>query len=325
MLNCFGLDDHGLKRKPLSLDGLLSDTVLWVDLFDPTREEEFAVERALAIQVPTREDMRAIEASTRLYEEGGVLYLTATIVTQFDTERPQNNPITFILTPHHLVTNRYVDPVSFKKFVVFAAKHRQQCDTPGAIVAGLLEAFVNHIADALESISDNIDRLTAEIFAPLDKQRLQRVRDYRAILERVGRNGDLNSKARETLTSLARLIAFLLQSNHAQIDDLIRLRLNDVSRDLHQMSDHATFLSSKLQFTLDATLGMINIEQNNTLKIFSVVTVLLLPPSVIAAVYGMNFRYLPGSEHPLGFVLTAILMILSAVLPFALFRRRGWL
>jgi magnesium transporter len=91
------------------------------------------------------------------------------------------------------------------------------------------------------------------------------------------------------------------------------------------MSDHATFLSSKLQFTLDATLGMINIEQNNTLKIFSVVTVLLLPPSVIAAVYGMNFRYLPGSEHPLGFVLTAILMILSAVLPFALFRRRGWL
>jgi magnesium transporter len=151
------------------------------------------------------------------------------------------------------------------------------------------------------------------------------VRDYRKILERVGLNGDLNSKARETLTSLARLIVFLQQSTHPQLNDTVRARLRIIFRDLHQMSDHASFLASKVQFTLDATLGLINIEQNNTLKIFSVVTVLLLPPSVIAAAYGMNFRHLPGVEHPWGFAFIAMLMLVSAILPFALFRRRGWL
>jgi magnesium transporter len=324
MIHFFGLDDQGLKLEALLGDSWI-DAALWIDLLSPTAHEESLVERSLGIEVPTREEMREIETSNRLYEENGVLYLTATVVTELDTEHPQNNPITFILTPRQLVTNRYVDPLPFKRFKAFAVRHGDHCASPGAILAGLLETFVNRIADALERTSDDIDHLAADVFTPLDSHRAQRVRDYRKILERVGRNGDLNSKARETLTSLARLIVFLQQSTHPQLNDAVRARLRIIFRDLHQMSDHASFLASKVQFTLDATLGLINIEQNNTLKIFSVVTVLLLPPSVIAAAYGMNFRHLPGIEHPWGFAFIAMLMLVSAILPFALFRRRGWL
>lgn len=325
MLHSFGLDDHGLKLQTLVADPIWVNTALWIDLLAPSTDEESLVEQTLGIEVPTREEMREIETSNRLYQENGVLYLTATIVTEPNTEPPQNHPITFILTSKQLVTQHYVEFSPLQHVKSFAARHGEQFDSAGAILVGLLEAFVNRIADMLERISDDIDRIASEVFSPLESGRMQRVRDYRKVLERVGRNGDLNSKARETLTSLARLIVFLQQSHHPQLNDNVRVRLHVIFRDLHQMSDHATFLAGKVQFTLDATLGMINIEQNNTMRIFSLVTVLLLPPSVIAAAYGMNFRHLPWVEHPWGFLFAAILMTLSALLPFALFRRRGWL
>ncbi len=330
MLSIHHLDERGLQRASVDpaiffVASKLDPSLLWVDLLEPTAEEEALIEEQFHVAVPTREEMREIETSNRLYEEDGVLFLTATVVTQLDTDHPQNNPITFILTRDVLITNRYVDPLPFQRYATFAARHPEQCRSPGAILAGLLEAFVNRIADALERTSDEMDHLTAEVFTPIDSKRNQRVRDYRQILERVGRSGDLNSKARETLTSLGRLLAFLQQSNHKQIDETTRIRFRTIFRDLRQMSDHAAFLAGKVQFTLDATLGMINIEQNNTLKIFSVVTVLLLPPSVIGAAYGMNLRYLPGAEHPFGFALAVLLMILSAIVPFMVFRRRGWL
>jgi magnesium transporter len=332
MLNIHYLENQGLQRalveadsSPPTVADIRDRHTLWVDLLEPSAEEESFVKQIFGVSLPTREQMREIETSNRLYEEDGILFLTATVVTRLDTDQPQNNPITFILTQDVLITNRYVDPLPFRRYVTFAARHPEHCQSAGAILAGLLEAFVNRIADALETTSDDIDRLANEVFTPIDSKRSQRVRDYRHILERVGRSGDLNSKARETLSSLGRLLAFAQQSNHMQIDDTIRSRMRTILRDLHQMGDHAAFLGDKVQFTLDATLGMINIEQNNTLKIFSLVTVLLLPPSVIGAVFGMNFRHIPGVYEPWGFILAVLMMIVSAIVPFMMFRRRGWL
>jgi magnesium transporter len=188
----------------------------------------------------------------------------------------------------------------------------------------LLEAMVNRIADVLERTGDEMDTLSAEVFTPALNGR-RRDRDYRAILERVGRNGDLNSKARETLGSLARLIGFLQQSNAQRLDDDVKGRLQSVLRDAEQMSNHAAFMSNKVQFMLDATLGMINIDQNNILKIFSVATVVLLPPSVIGAIFGMNFDVIPTSHASWGFWAAISLMTVSAVVPLVYFRQRGWL
>lgn len=324
MIRCFQLHTVGLQGEILPDDGPVPAEALWVDLIDATAEEESLIERLLRIEVPTREEMREIETSNRFYEEDDVLYMTATVVTKLDTPRPENSQITFILTPQRLITNRYVDPLPFRRFVAYAERHPAQCGSAAAILAGLLEAMVNRIADVLERNSDEMDMLSAEIFTPT-LQRRRRDHDYRAILERVGRNGDLNSKARETLGSLTRLIGFLQQSNGQRLDEEVKGRLHSVFRDAEQMSNHAAFLGGKVQFMLDATLGMINIDQNNILKIFSVATLVLLPPSVIGAIFGMNFDLIPTLHDRWGFWGALALMMLSAVVPLIYFRKRGWL
>ena len=326
MIGCFLLDDQGLQRRVFTAQDALPEAALWIDLLEPAADEEAQVERFLSVDVPTREEMREIESSNRLYEENGSLYMTATVVTKLDTERPESSQITFILTPNRLITNRYVDLLPFRRYIAYAERHRHTCASAAAVLAGLLEAMVNRIADVLERIGGDIDAVSAEVFTPPPPgQRRRQTRDYRLILERVGRNGDLTSKARETLASLTRLLAFLQQSNHPLLTPEVRSRLKSLVRDVTQMSDHATFLGNKVQFMLEATLGMINIDQNNILKIFSVATVVLLPPSVIGAIFGMNFDWIPTSEQPWGFPAALVVMVLSAALPYWLFKRRGWL
>ena len=325
MISGFLPDDGGLHRHALAADADPPAAALWIDLLEPSADEELRIERALGIDVPTREEMREIETSNRLYEEAGVLYMTATVVTKIDTDRPESSQITFILTADKLVTNRYVDPLPFRRYIAYAERHPAQCASAVAVLAGLLEALVNRIADVLERIGSDMDTLSSEVFTAPQPGMRRRTRDYRAILERVGRAGDLDSKARETLSSLARLLAFLQQAEHPQITHEVRARLRTLSRDVTQMSDHAAFIASKVQFQLDATLGMINIDQNNILKIFSVATVVLLPPSVIGSIFGMNFELIPTSGQPWGFWAAVGMMVLSAVVPWWAFKRLGWL
>lgn len=324
MIRYFRLDSSGLHGETVHGANVVPDDALWIDLVEPTPEEESRIEQFLRIDVPTREEMREIETSNRFYQEDDAIYMTATVVTKLDTARPENSQITFILTPARLITNRYVDPLPFRRYIAYAERHPSQCNSAAAILAGLLEAMVNRIADVLERTGDEMDTLSAEVFGASTTGR-RRDRDYRAILERVGRNGDLNSKTREALASLARLIGFLQQSNGQHLDEELKNRLQSVLRDAEQLSSHAAFQSNKVQFMLDATLGMINIDQNNLLKIFSVATVVLLPPSVIGAIFGMNFEFIPTSEAGWGFWGAIGLMAASAIIPFAYFKQRGWL
>lgn len=324
MILYFRLDAVGLHGETVHGATAVPEDALWIDLLEPTAAEESRIEQFLRIDVPTREEMREIEASNRFYQEGDVLYMTATVVTKLDTPRPENSQITFILTPERLITNRYVDPLPFRRFIAYADRHPTQCNSAAAILAGLLEAMVNRIADVIERTTDEMDALSADVFGtPSNGHR--RDRDYRAILERVGRNGDLNSKARETLGSLARLVGFLQQANGIRLEDDVKSRLQSVLRDAEQLSNHAAFMSNKVQFLLDATLGMINIDQNNILKIFSVATVVLLPPSVIGAIFGMNFDVIPTSHAAWGFWGALGIMAISAIVPFMYFKQRGWL
>jgi len=324
MIHHFFLNATGLHSR--GVDAPASATApLWFDLLNPTAEEIKSVESKLGISIPTRDEMREIESSNRLYEDEGSLYMTATVVTKLDTERPENTQVTYILASDALVTVRYADPLPFRRFIAYAEKHPNACSNAAAVLAGLLEFKVNRIADVLERTSDDIDHLSQHIFAPLSDGTRHRDIDYRQILERVGRIGDLNSKARETLGSLGRLLVFLLQASQPHIGSEVRSRLKTSTRDIEQMSGHASFLGDKVQFMLDATLGMINIDQNNILKIFSVATVVLLPPSVIGAVFGMNFSHIPAAQHAFGFWAAIGAMVVSAVGPYLFFKRRGWL
>jgi len=297
------------------------ENALWLDLCEPTPAEEQQVEQGLGIDVPSREEMREIESSNRLYEENGTLHMTATLVTKLDTDQGQNTQVTFILAGKRLVTSRYADPLSFRRFIAFAQTHPAACASASLLLAGLLEAIVNRIADVLEQIGSDIEAISARVFT----QQRKRPHDFRGELGQIGQGGELVSKTRESLVSLSRLLGFLQQSNHERITAEARASLRTVSGDVVALSDHASFLGDKVQFLLDATLGMVQIDQNNILKIFSVVAVLLLPPSVIGAFYGMNFSYLPWLHEPWGVWAALAMMVVSALAPYAYFRRKGWL
>jgi magnesium transporter len=302
---------------------IVPEHCIWLDLLEPTLEEERAVERFLAIEVPTREEMKEIETSNRLYEEDGALYMTATVVTKIDTERPETSAITFILVRNKLITTRYVDPLSFRRFIAYAERHPTMASASAAILAGLLESVIERTADVLERVGADLDDLSGNVFA--SRRRRAVTRDLRAVMERIGRDGDLTSKARESLVSLGRLLTFVQQASTVAMPNEQRARFRTLSRDILALSDHASFIANKLTFMLEATLGLINIEQNNIIKIFSVAAVVFLPPTLIASIYGMNFAHMPELAWVFGYPLALVLMVVSAILPYVYFKRRGWL
>ena len=323
MLNVCVPRPNGLVCAERGPDDALPADAVWIDLREPTPQEEQFVESALGIDVPTREEMREIEASNRFYEENGALYMTATLVTKLDTDLPERTQVTFILTGSKLVTNRYTDPLPFRRFIAYAARHAAVAASGALVLAGLLEAIVNRIADVLEKVGGDVDAISSKIFfrsydasAPLD---------FRHVLERIGQSGDLISKASESLVSLTRLLGFVQQSGNTQVTQESRARYRTLSRDVLAMTDHSNFLGNKVSFLLDATLGMVSIDQNNVVKIFSVVTVFMLPPSLIAGFFGMNFERIPWLHESWGLSAAAGLMLVSAVAPFLYFKRRRWL
>ncbi len=299
--------------------------VVWADLLAPTREEEIAIEQMLGVSVPTREEMEEIEISSRLYTEDGAIFMTATLPAQTDGEHPLMSPVTFVLAGNRLVTVRYHEPRAFLTFPMRAEKSAMGCTTGEAILVNLLEAIVDRLADVLERIGHDIDGISRSIFQPSSDKPSKRDRDFRKVFQTIGRKEELTSSIRESLMTLQRLSGFLGNVMMQSKNKDLRARTKTLSRDVASLTDHASFLSNKIVFLLDATLGMVNIEQSAIIKIFSVAAVIFLPPTVVASIYGMNFDIMPELKWSLGYPFALFLMVLSAVLPYLYFKRRGWL
>jgi len=300
------------------------DEFLWADLYEPTVEEEKAVESLLTVDVPTRDEMKEIETSNRLYEEGGAVYMTATVGSQLDSEKPESSAITFILADNRLITNRYVDPTPVRRFMTHVERSPAACTSSATLLAGLLEAFTERIADLLERVQMELDAVSLTIF-PRSNGASASNRDLHAMIQKIGVNGDLISKARESLVSFQRLLMYVQQATNVSLSQDQRGRFKSTLRDVQSLSDHASFLGNKAQFLLDAVLGLINLEQNNIIKIFSVAAVMFLPPTLVASIYGMNFEFMPELDKHWGYPLALVAMVVSAVIPYIYFRRKGWL
>ncbi len=320
MLTVYTAEKKRLKKEEVV--AVVPPGPLWLDLQNPTKEEEVLVERALTLDVPTREEMQEIEISSRLYQEGKALFMTATILSQTSSEQPEAMPVTFILTDHSLITIRYNDPKSFQIFSLKAQRAVEEYNSGETVLVGLLEAIVDRIADVLEGISNDIDAISHTVFSKDGPPP-----DYQEILRRIGKKGDLNSKVRESLVTLGRLFAFLSHQFDPSktLARSLKSRIKTVNHDAHSLTDHSSFISSKINFLLDATLGMISIGQNNTIKIFSVAAVVFLPPTLVASIYGMNFDFMPELKWLFGYPFAVAAMILSAIVPYWYFKRRGWL
>ncbi|HEX2140311.1 MAG TPA: magnesium transporter CorA family protein [Woeseiaceae bacterium] len=234
-------------------------------------------------------------------------------------------PVTFVIASDALVTVRYHEPQAFRTFPLRAEKNSMGCDSAESVLMALLEVIIDRLADVLERAGRDIDHISHDIFQRPDGAK-SRSRDYQKVLQDIGLKGDLTSNVRDSLASLQRVFGFLTQfTTERKSARDVRSRLKTLTRDAGSLTDHADFLSQKITFLLDATLGMINIEQNATIKIFSVAAVVFLPPTLIASIYGMNYEHMPELEWLFGYPFALGLMVASAILPYWYFKRRDWL
>jgi magnesium transporter len=314
-----------LDRIPINAPEDMPEGAIWFDLVSPSQTEDKIVEAILGIAVPTREEMQEIEFSSRLYVENGARYMTATLMSQADTSAPRATAVTFILANDQLVTVRYDDP---RPFAAVSSKLSRACPqsiTGAAVMMDLLDAVIDRAADILEKHTSEVDVISRQIFDPTPS-RYNRSRTYNHIMQTIGRKGDLNSKVRESMASLMRLVIFLTnEADTLKWPKDRRAQLKVMQRDVQSISDYAHYQASKVTFLLDATIGMVSIEQNNIIKIFSVASVAFTPPILIASIYGMNFKHMPELDWGVGYPIALALMVAAAIVPYLYFKWRKWL
>jgi len=321
MITCFYFKNNHLKSGGLPGTEPAAPLV-WVDLLNPEPAEIEKMDKMLRLNLPTQEEMREIETSSRLYEEDGAHYMTMTYVSNALGDLPETTPLTFVLKDHMLVTMRYKE-MRFLSHMISKAEARGGIvyKTGPGIMIMILENITDICADVLEKNNTEIESISRRIFGEDKKSR-----EYKKSLEQIAKIGETNSKIRESLVSLSRLQAFLhhaLDRVKAAKDSVAKLRT--LSADIHSLLDHAAFVSGKINFILDATLGLVNIEQNGIIKIFSVAAVIFLPPTLIASIYGMNFHHMPELDWSMGYPMAVGMMIVSAILPYLYFKHKDWL
>lgn len=298
--------------------------LVWIDLLNPTASEEAILEARLGVDIPTREEVQRLEVSGRLYREDDAVVMTATLPAHTDSDDLLMAPVAFVLVGGKLVTVRYHEPRVFKTFPQRAAQSNLGCADGDTVLVALLEATVDRLTDVLERAEAEVDAISRSIFRNEPQKGVSR--DLTDTLKLIGRKGDLSSDIDIGLLSLQRLTGFLTQALADRGDRKeLRGRVKTLDRYLESLSDHSAFVSQKITFLLDATLGMISIEQSNIIKIFSIAAGVFLPPTLIASIYGMNFSFMPELDWKYGYPLAWVVMLASALLPFWYFKRRGWL
>jgi len=308
------------------LDRLSSDDdlahALWIDLYRPLASQ-VALVQALGPEVPTLADMEEIEISNCLYRENGADYMTVVLPGMSETKEATSGPVCFVLTPQRLITVRHHVPRPFETYPERADKAGVGCTGPAQVFLGLVEEITGRQADILEGIGRALDELASAIYTSGAK-RLQADR-LQTSLERIGREGDLLGRVRLALLTLERAINFFGQTQAS--GDLADLRplVNGLMRDLQALEVHADFVAQRLALTSDATLGMINLAQNVTVRIVSVVAALFLPPTLIASLYGMNFAHMPELAWRWGYPMAIGLMLASAIATYYFFKWKRWL
>ncbi len=297
---------------------------LWIDLCEPSREEEQRVEAALHLEIPTRDEMREVESSSALYTESGAIFVTIRVVDRANAEQAKLASITLILAKSQALTIRYAEPRSFRQFVTRTQKPDYLFGTPAAVLLCLLETVIDRDADILEEIGDSLEPISFEIFSQnAAAMKSIAAADLGGVLKRIGTSGELASRVRESLHSIGRSVPFL--QLHMADDPDSRQRVKTLGRDVQSLLEHDNFLQTQIQFLLDSNIGLISIQQNAIMKTLSIAAVIFLPPTLIGSIYGMNFEHMPELHWRLGYLWALGVMLCSAAGPLLYFRAKRWL
>ena len=305
----------------------LPPEVNWIDALDPTREETAFIERALALVAPSRERMSEIETSSQLYRLGDTLYLTISMIYWDAARIAQSTPLAFVLGKGPLLTMR------FRSIKACDARQYSEPNTARGMSGGvaafisLLEEIVDQLADELESQTADLDDLAGGVFLAPNFEKRGRAggaHDLRLALHKIGQARRSASKISETLLGVVRMQPFLTGSADDLLTPEIRLQFDRIGRDAASLNDHEARLSDRIQFLLDATLGLIGVDQNDIFKILTMVSVVGIPPTLIASMYGMNFKNIHEYDWAWGYQYGLAVIALSAIIPLIWFKLRAW-
>jgi magnesium transporter len=298
----------------------------WIDAQSPTPEESEFLKRTFGFEPPTLAKMSEIESSSRLYRMRDAVCVTLPLPGHESDGVVTAHPLALIVTPSALLTVRYedlkpCDPLHLEALGV----ERGPASAVGATIA-LLEGIVDHLADELELLTARIDERSRRIFARPSSGKEKGLHGalLRGVIRDIGHLRAFSSLVEETLLTMARAVPFLVAELGARLTPETRTRLDRIDRDVQSLSSHEGRLSDKLQFLLDASLGLIGVEQNDIFKVLTIVSVIGIPPTLIASMYGMNFKNIPEYDWTWGYQYGLTLMALSAVLPLIWFKWRKW-
>ena len=305
----------------------IPDGATWIDLEEPTNAEEQLVERCIKVNVPTQDEMAEIEPSSRLYEQNGALYMTVSVLIGVEDGAPSSTPVGFVLTDTRLVTVRYATPKPVRAFTDHVRREPELARDAPTVLVRLLDAIIDRLADELERVGADFERLSGQVFQKDIEERRIPAEMLTRLLTSIGQVQTLLIKIRYTAVSMHRMLSFLANSNrmHEEAAKDARHHLASLGTDVTSLSEHASFLADNLQFLLDASLGLISIEQNAAMKLFSWAAIIFLPPTLVAGIYGMNFQHMPELKWLFGYPMALGLILVSAIAPYLYLKRRGWI
>ena len=309
---------------PHALDG--ADSAVWLDLVNPTDGERSEVERATQLRVPAQADIAEIESSSRLLTVGDSLYLSTPMTYRNREGDSRMAPLGFVLSPKRLITLRFAEMPMFDTFserFVGASKPTSM----GAFL-GLLETIVDRLADVLEHSGAGLETISHKIFRREDARQTNASKmdaQLRATLRAIGRAGERLAHLRDSLVGVQRIMIYVGEMGGKWIEKDMLRRCGTLRKDINSLMDYDNQLTNKVAFLLDATLGFISIEQNNGIKVLTVVSVVGVPPTLVASIYGMNFKWIPELQWQHGYFYALAVIVASAVMPLIWFKRRGWI
>jgi len=289
--------------------------VLWIDMVSPTQEEMDWVAREFDVKFPSKKETQEIEISSRYVEDEESITINAYFLITSEGETPYNETVTFILKKHHLITVRYKELKTFKELVKKLMMNPSAYEDGYYIFAGLLEIRIDTDADTLEFITREITKLGKIIFTGIDITE--------EILESISFYEEMNMTIRENLIDKQRILSSLLKSY--KVPQEVREELRIMIKDVNSLIDYTTFNFERLDYLQNTFLGLLNIQQNQVIKIFTIMSVIFLPPTLIASIYGMNFKFMPELSWKYGYPFAIALMIISALIPLYIFKKKGWL
>lgn len=321
MITNLYIDQNGVLVKQASAD----TSVAWIDVYNPSPEERLMVERQMRISLPQHHEMLQLEFSNRFYVEDNSLFMSVNVITKV-APIAESHMVTLIITPKGLVTLRYSQPNPIQYLIDQIDTHHIDVKNYLYILIVLLQTFVGKVADVFELVGERSDEMVLSLVKSINnKTDKSHSEALNQILREINSLENLLSKSYQSLSSINLLLGFYEQHDNEHKENYVIANIETVKKDLHSLLKHGDYLSQKLQFHLQSTLGLINIEQTQIVKMFTVLAMVFLPPTLIASIYGMNFKFMPELNSVYGYPLALIMMVASTFIPYRYFKKKGWI